>query len=503
MGLKSFFIKPIAKWIVSRRKAEQINAIALQEMWAKKIARQAANTAFGKDHDFASVNSIADLQARVPIKDYEGLRDYIDRVVVGESDVIWPGRPNYFCKTSGTTSGAKFIPLSKESLPYHISAARDALMHYVAETGKAEFFDHKMIFLQGSPVLDDVKGVPTGRLSGIVYHHVPQWLMRNRMPSYHTNCIEDWEQKVDKIVEETAKEPMSLISGIPPWVVMYFERLIAHTGKKNVAEIFPKFKLFVHGGVNYQPYKQRIENLIGFPIDTIETYPASEGFIAYQDSLKEEGLRLNVNAGMVFEFIPAGEVFDERPTRLSLAEVETDSNYALAMHTNAGLWGYLIGDTVRFTSLNPYRIKVTGRIKHYISAFGEHVIGEEVEKAMHSAIEQVPAEVLEFSVCPQVNDPGASLPYHEWLVEFSAPPADMQAFATAADKALQKANPYYKDLIEGKVLQPLKLRALPEGSFRSYMESIGKLGGQNKVPRLTNDRHLADALLALVDRREH
>lgn len=502
MGLKSFLAKPIAKAIINKRDREQENAWRCQEDWRKKLFQGAKDTKFGQAHDFAGIRDQQSLIERVPLRDYEALRPWFDKLVEGESDVLWPGRPDYFCKTSGTTSGAKFIPLTTASLPFHISAARDALLHYVRETGKSGFFDHKMIFLQGSPELEQVHGIPTGRLSGIVYHHVPKVLMRNRMPSYETNCIDDWEQKVDKIVEETAREPMSLISGIPPWVVMYFERLLEVTGKSTVAEVFPHFKLFVHGGVNYQPYKQRIESLIGFPIDTIETYPASEGFIAYQDRLHEEGMRLNINAGMYFEFIPVDEFHSENPSRLSLAEVETGVNYALVLHTNAGLWGYLIGDTIRFSSIKPYRIKVTGRIKHYISAFGEHVIGEEVEKAMKGACEKHGAEVLEFSVAPKV-DTDNELPYHEWLVEFAVEPKDVQAFTQSLDEGMQAANPYYKDLIEGRVLQPLKLVNLPEGSFRRYMESIGKLGGQNKVPRLTNDRHLADALLSLVEMNKH
>lgn len=483
--------------IVRKRQSEQRDAIKWQQYWLKKLTEKAQDTQFGRDHDFKGIHSHKDLVERVPINDYEGLRSYIDRVVAGERDILWPGKPSYLCKTSGTTSGAKYIPLTKESLPYHITAARDSLLHYVSESGNADFFDHKMIFLQGSPVMEAVNNLPVGRLSGIVYHHVPKVLMRNRMPSYQTNIIEDWEEKVGRIAEETLGEDMSLISGIPPWVVMYFERLLEISGKSSIKEVFPKFELFVHGGVNYSPYKQRIESLIGFEIPTIETYPASEGFIAYQDSQQHEGLRLNVNAGMYFEFIPTSEIHKENPTRLSLGEVERDVNYALVLHTNAGLWGYLIGDTIKFTDLEFCRIKVTGRIKHYISAFGEHVIGEEVEKAMMEACKETGAEVLEFSLAPQVNPP-EGLPFHEWLVEFSRPPADEEQFADLIDKGMQAANPYYKDLIEGAVLKPIVLTILPKGAFRDYMESIGKLGGQNKVPRLTNDRKLADSILALV-----
>ena len=494
MGFRAALIRPIAK-----RTARQIDRwtkapLEAQEKVFQTLIQKAKSTRFGEDHDFKSIQSYQDFKERVPIRDYEGLRPYIDQILAGGSDILWPGRPKYFAKTSGTTSGAKYIPLTKDSIPNHFGTARNALFNYYARTGKGKWLDGKLIFLSGSPEMDKKGGILTGRLSGIVNHMVPGWLRTNQMPSYTTNCIEDWETKVDKIVEETVRENMTLISGIPPWVQMYYERLLAYTGKATVKEIFPNFEVFVYGGVNYEPYRAALEELVGERIDSVETYPASEGFIAFQDDQNEPGLLLNVDSGIFFEFIPADEVFNEHPTRLGLEEVEMGVNYAIILNTNAGLWGYNIGDTVEFVSTQPYRIRVTGRIKHFISAFGEHVIGKEVEEAMLEACKEIPARIVEFTVAPQITPPEGGLPYHEWLVEFEDMPEDLSAFTAKIEANMLQQNIYYQDLIDGKILQALKIHVLPKDAFRNYMKSQGKLGGQNKVSRLANDRKIAEKL---------
>lgn len=498
MGIKSVFGKLFAKLVNRQLNKLRFNAPELQQKTFLQLIEKAKDTAFGKDHHFDQIKTYEDFKRLVPIQDYEQLRPYIERVTHGEENVMWPGKPLYLTKTSGTTSGVKYIPISKESMPGHITSARNALLAYIYETGNAGFLDGKIIFLQGSPVLSEKGGIPTGRLSGIVAHHVPAYLQKNRMPSYDINCIEDWEEKVDAIVDETMREDMRLISGIPPWCQMYFDRLSAKMDGKKIEDIFPNFKLFVYGGVNYEPYRARIEESIGFAIDTIETYPASEGFIAFQDSQKEKGLLLQVDSGIFYEFIPADEYFNDNPTRISLKDIELNKNYALIMNTNAGLWGYSIGDTVKFISKNPYKILVTGRIKHFISAFGEHVIGEEVEHALMSVAKEEGLDVVEFTVAPQVTPDAGQLPYHEWFVEFGTEPADIKSFALKVDKALQKKNIYYFDLIEGNILQPLIVRSLKKDTFINYMRSQGKLGGQNKVPRLSNDRKIAEGLSTYI-----
>jgi len=497
MGLKAALSKPFAAYVIKGVNKWKKNAVAAQQETLTQLLSAAKDTAFGKDHKFNKISNYEDFKKLVPVRDYEELRPYIDRVVAGEEDVMWKGKPAYFAKTSGTTSGAKYIPISKESMPEHIKAARNALLSYVHETGKADFVNGKMIFLQGSPVMTEKNGIKVGRLSGIVANLVPGYLQKNRLPSYATNCIEDWEEKVAAIVDETYNQDMTLISGIPPWAQMYFDKLMEKSGGKQIKDIFKNFQLFVYGGVNYEPYRAKIEASIGRKIDTIETYPASEGFIAYQDSQQDKSLLLLAKAGMFYEFIPADEYYNENPTRLSLKDVNLNTNYALILNTNAGLWGYSIGDTIKFVSKNPYKILVTGRIKHFISAFGEHVIGEEVEHALLSIANEEGIGITEFTVAPQVNPGKGELPYHEWLIEFSKAPDDINAFSKKVDKALQKKNIYYFDLIEGKILQPLVIRPLQKDAFVDYMRAEGKLGGQNKVPRLSNDRKIAEGLINL------
>ena len=493
MSIKSFFGKIIANRDVVQTKKWSSNPIETQQKVLHQLLKTAANTAFGKDHCFSEISNYEDFKTQVPVRDYEGLKPYIERIKNGEQDILWKGSPLYFAKTSGTTSGAKYIPLTKESLAYQIKAAKSALLHYIVDSGNHHFINGKMIFLQGSPELDMNPTVPNGRLSGIVANFVPSYLQSNRLPSYKTNCIEDWETKVEAIIEETLPEDMRLISGIPSWVQMYFERLQARTGK-TISELFPNFSLFVFGGVNYEPYRKKFEELIGKKVDSLELYPASEGFIAFQEKQDEKGLLLLLDYGIFYEFIPADEFYDENPTRISLGEVKMGINYVLILNTNAGLWGYNIGDTVAFTSLEPYRIIVTGRIKHFTSAFGEHVIAKEVEEAIRLAMEQcTEVELSEFTVAPQ-TEPEEGLPYHEWLIEFAADAKDVALFEKLIDENLQAQNSYYKDLIEGKILRQLKITSLPKNAFHKYMKSQGKLGGQNKIPRLANDRKIADSL---------
>lgn len=493
MSLKLFFAKIFAKEIYRKTQVWATNPIETQRKVFEDLIRQAKNTSFGIDHHFNQIKTVADFAKNVPIRDYEALKPYVERVVKGEENVLWKGKPLYFAKTSGTTSGAKYIPLTKESMPFHIEAARNAILLYIHETGKADFVDGKMIFLQGSPVLEEKNGIKLGRLSGISAHFIPKYLQKNRMPSWETNCIEDWETKVNAIVEETFDQDMSVISGIPSWVQMYFEKL-QQKGGKPVGEIFKNFNLFIYGGVNYEPYRAKFENLIGRKVDAIELFPASEGFFAYQDSQKEKGMLLLLNAGIFYEFIKSDDFYTENPRRFTIGEVELGVNYVLIISTNAGLWGYNIGDTVQFTSLKPYRVIVSGRIKHYISAFGEHVIGKEVESALQEATRGTTIRINEFTVAPQIN-PADGLPYHEWFIEFENEPENLDYFAEALDDEMRKQNMYYDDLIVGNVLRKVVISKVVKNGFQDYMKSIGKLGGQNKIPRLSNDRKIVDLLI--------
>jgi phenylacetate-coenzyme A ligase PaaK-like adenylate-forming protein len=495
------FLKSLGAKILAKKAAKTIqkwasNPIETQQKIFQNLITEATKTSFGKDHNFHNIKTHQDFVKQVPVRDYEDLKDYFERTANGEENVLWKGKPTYIAKTSGTTSGAKYIPITKQSMPSHIEAAKNALLCYIEETGNVDFVNGKMIFLQGSPELELKNGINIGRLSGIVAHFVPKYLQKNRLPSWETNCIDDWETKVDAIVEETKNENMTLIGGIPSWVQMYYERLQKETGLK-VGELFKNLQLFVYGGVNYEPYRAKFEEMIGRSVDSIELYPASEGFFAFQDSQKEKGMLLLLNSGIFYEFIEASKFYDENRKRLTIGEVEIGVNYVMIISTNAGLWGYNIGDTVQFTSTKPYRILVSGRIKHFISAFGEHVIGKEVEQAINEAMNKFQFSISEFTVAAQTNPKEGELPYHEWLIEFEKIPNNLIEIAAFMDESMQNQNTYYRDLIEGNVLQTLRITKLKQDSFNNYMKSQGKLGGQNKVPRLSDNRKIADMLLGL------
>jgi GH3 auxin-responsive promoter len=497
MKIKSFLAKPYASIAHARIRRDMMKAVADQEAVMQHLVKYGARTVLGKEHRLAEVKTYDEYKQAIPIRDYEAFIPYIDRIKGGEQNVLWRGKPMYFAKTSGTTSGVKYIPITRDSIGNHIGTARDALLCYMAESGNTAFADGKMIFLSGSPELERVGGIPTGRLSGIVNHFIPGYLRSNQLPTYETNCVEDWEAKLGRIVDETINQDMTLISGIPPWMQMYFDWLVLRSNGKKIKELFPNLQVLVHGGVNFAPYRSKLLDSLGGPVDMLETFPASEGFFAFQDTLDKEGLLLNTNSGIFYEFIPAKEIGLEKPTRLSLKDVKAGENYALIVNNNAGLWGYNIGDTVRFVSTEPYRLQVTGRIKHYISAFGEHVIAEEVEQALEQAAREMDAHVIEFTVAPNIAvNNGAS--YHEWFIEFESAPHNLEAFAEIVNNHLRQKNIYYDDLVGGNILQTLKIRPLKRQAFIEYMKSIGKLGGQNKVPRLSNDRKIADAMAQWV-----
>ncbi|MBW8361644.1 MAG: GH3 auxin-responsive promoter family protein [Kaistella sp.] len=468
------------------------NAVEDQTEVLLSLVKEAEDTVFGKEKKFADIRTVEDFQQNVPVADYEDIKPFIEKIKTGEENILWPGKPEYFAKTSGTTSGSKYIPISKEGMPFQIAAAQSALLHYISRKKNADFVNGKMIFLQGSPELEEVNGIKTGRLSGIVAHHIPKYLQKNRLPSLKTNLIEDWETKVDEIVKETENENMTLISGIPPWLIMYFEKLIEKNGKK-ITELFPNLQLLITGGVNYEPYREKMTELLGKEVDTIQTFPASEGFFAFQDDFENEGLLLLTNHGIFYEFIPLENYGKPDANRLTLKDIELHKDYAVILTTNSGLWAYSIGDVVRFISKKPYRIAVSGRTKHFTSAFGEHVIAFEVEEAMKATVEKYPAQITEFHLAPQVN-PAENLPYHEWFIEFEKEPEDLEAFRKNLDEEMRKRNTYYEDLISGNILQPLIITRLKRNAFQEYARSEGKLGGQNKIPRLANDRKIGDYL---------
>ena len=481
--------------LVKKRNNKWIsNPLETQAKTFNKLLLKGTNTEFGRDHNFSTIKNYEDFKNQVPIRDYEGLKPYVDKVVKGEKNILWPGQPLYFAKTSGTTSGAKYIPITKESIKTHVNSARDALLNYFLKTKNYKPINGKHMFLQGSPKLEKKNGVYIGRLSGISAHYIPKLFLNNRKPSWNTNCIEDWEEKVETIIKETVGEKMTIIAGIPSWVQMYFEKIVSNENK-SIKEVFPELSLYVYGGVSYDPYKSTFDKLFGKKVDTLATFPASEGFFGYQDTFTDENtdLLLLLNNDIFYEFIKAEDFLKGEYERITLKDVQVNVNYLLIISTSAGLWGYNIGDTVKFTSTRPYRIIVSGRIKHFLSAFGEHVIAEEVETSMKIATKDHGVTIREFTVAPNIN-PKEGLPCHEWYIEFETQPKDINAFSKTLETEMLNQNIYYKDLIHGAIIKPLEVISVKKGGFNDYMRSVGRLGGQNKVPRLSNDRKIADKL---------
>jgi hypothetical protein len=491
LKIKSVVFTAFAQWKVPYLLAENISGEKHQRYWLERLIAEAKNTEFGQEHHFDQIQNYKDFATLVPLRVYEDFIPYIERIKQNKRDVLWKGLPVYFAKTSGTTASAKYIPISRESIGHHITAARNVLLFHAAQQGKADFLQGKMIFLQGSPQLEKIGDIFIGRLSGIVYHHVPKFFLGNRIPSYATNCIEDWEEKIAAIIGEALPEKLNLVSGIPPWCIMFFERLLAVTNKKNIAELFPTLSLFIHGGVNFKPYENQLKKLMGKEIPMLETYPASEGFFAYQNDRVDPTLLLNLNAGIFYEFIPLEAYHQHNTTTYTIEEVKVAQQYVLVVSTNAGLWRYIVGDTIKFTHLKPYKIVVTGRIKQFISAFGEHVIAEEIEDIMREAIEKFNITLIDYHVCPDV----AGRRY-QWLIEAAHSIENTHEVAVFIHRRLAAKNIYYSDLLEGNLIGIPEIIWLEPGSFLHYQKKAGKLGGQNKVVRLSNDQQVAEMLRA-------
>ena len=498
----SLIAKVVAHLRVNKIKKTYTKATKIQDDILNRLVKKAMNTKFGKEHEFMKILNYDNFKKKVPIRDYESFKQYINDIQKGQENILWPGKPKYLAKTSGTTSGVKLIPITKESLPFHINSSRDAILFYIKQTGESGFLNGKNIFIQGSPVLEHLNGIFIGRLSGIVAHHVPKYLQARNLPTMKTNSIDDWESKIDAICEETCDKDLRVIGGIPSWVQMYFERLLHNKKEKKVINLFKNLSLFVHGGVNFDPYKRIFLKLIGRKINTIEYYPASEGFFAYQNDQNDPSLLLQYNSEIFYEFVEVDQIEKKHPNRLNLSQVTLNKNYVMIISSNAGLWAYNTGDTVMFKSINPPKIIVTGRYKHYISAFGEHVISSEVEQSIKFAIAKTKLVVKEFTVAPMIDVSKPELPHHEWWIEFDKDTNCSDKFAEIVDSEMKNQNIYYKDLVDGKVLQPLKVVHVPTGSFKKYMKSLGKLGGQNKVPRLSNNRDFVTGLNKYIKKTE-
>lgn len=489
----------IKEWIARLWAAQRVrsltnmgkHALEIQQQLWKDLIAIGKNTSFGQEHDFKNITSISDFQKRVPVRSYEDLLPWINRAKAGELNVLWKGKARYFAKTSGTTAGAKFLPISTESIPNHIRGARDLLLSAIYHTGSADFLGGKMLFLSGSPALEKLPSqIPVGRLSGIVNHWIPAYLKTNQIPDYTTNCIEGWEEKIQTILKQALTVDLRFISGIPPWVLQFLDLAKQKTGKTPL-QLWPNLSLYVQGGVDFRPYQPMFDEYFNQKVTILETFPASEGFFAIQDQPDKPDLLLLADNGIAYEFIPLAEYGKPDAPRLWLGEVNTHTQYAMIISTNSGLWAYDIGDTVRFTSLNPPRIRVSGRVKQFLSAFGEHIIEEEVNTALTQALNKTQSKMIDCTVAPLVLETGFR---HDWFIEFENPPLDPIYFLTTLDILLREQNPYYDDLRKGNILLPPRLFTLKSGACNEYMRSKGRLGGQNKFNRLTNSRTIASQL---------
>ncbi len=470
----------------------------VQEEWFRRLVITAKDTEWGRKYDYASVNTVSDYKERVPVQDYEDIKKDVIRLKHGEQNILWPSEIKWFAKSSGTISDkSKFIPVSREAIEEcHYKGGKDMLSIYYNNYPDSKFYSGKSLIVGGSRQVNQFSTDSYyGDLSSIIIRNMPFWAEFRRTPNIFIALMDEWEEKIEKMARTTAKQNVTNISGVPSWTLVLLKRILEITGKEHIAEVWPNLELYVHGGVSFSPYVEQFNKIIPAKnMKYLETYNASEGFFGIQD-MKEAGeMLLMLDYGIFYEFMPLKELGKTHPKTLSLDEVETDTNYALVISTNAGLWRYLIGDTIQFTSLDPFRIKVTGRTKHFINAFGEELIIENAEKALKVACEKTAAIVKEYTAAPIYMDEGAK-GGHEWFIEFETKPASLEYFAEVLDNALKSVNSDYEAKRYKSIALDMPLvRSLPEGTFYNWMKKRGKLGGQHKVPRLSNDRKYADSI---------
>ena len=496
-------INSIFGWFIKKR-VHQIELFKkyphdVQNEWFNELIGTAAGTEWGRRYGYASVRSVDEYKRRVPVSDYNGIKDDIKRIIQGEQNILWPSEIRMFAKSSGTTSDkSKFIPVSEESLEEcHYKGGKDLMSLYYNEFPDSRLMEGKGLAMGGSsdfvPLNEDSY---YGDLSAIIIKNLPFWAQLHRTPDEKVALNPSWEKKIEQIAEITVQQNITNVSGVPSWMLVLLERILEKTGKERIIDVWPNLEWYVHGGVNFSPYRKRFQDIIG-QVNFSETYNASEGFFGIQDSTSSDDLLLMLDYGIFYEFMPMEEFGKDDPKTLQLSEVTTGVNYALVISTNGGLWRYLIGDTIQFTNLDPFRIKVSGRTKHYINAFGEELIVENAEQAISIASEKTGAVVKEYTAAPIYMEEGQA-GGHEWLIEFVAPPADLGYFTNVLDNALKSINSDYEaKRYQDKVLRLPEVKQVPEGTFYAWLKQRGKLGGQNKVPRLSNQRDYIDSIMSL------
>jgi hypothetical protein len=501
-------INSLVSWYLKRRipaiETMLSNPFGVQHDQLMKLLRTAQITEFGRKYDFRSIHSLETFKDRVPVTNYDDFKHYIDRMMLGEQNILWPSEVSWFAKSSGTTSAkSKFIPVTYESLEEcHIQGGKDVLLWYLNQKPDSLLFNGKGLVMGGSHQINSHNaGAETfyGDLSAVMMQNMPFWAHFLRTPDLSIAIMDNWDEKIEKMAQATLNEDVTNISGVPTWTIVLIERLFELTGKNNLLDIWPNLEVYVHGGVSFTPYRDRFKELIkGSQMNYLETYNASEGFLGIQDRMGSDDMLLMLDYGIYFEFMPLSEYGKTHPQTFSLNEVKINENYALVISTNAGLWRYIIGDTIRFTSTHPFRFKITGRTKHYINAFGEELVIENADQAISKACELTGALLTDYTAAPVYFTAG-NRGGHEWLIEFDREPNDAIVFAVELDKQLKLLNSDYeaKRFKDIAMVAP-KIHHLPKGSFHNWLKKAGKLGGQHKVPRLSNERKFLEEIYKMV-----
>jgi len=500
MSLLSPAISSLARMRLWRIEGWKKNPLDAQREVLQDLVTSAQYTEFGRKYNFAELFNIRSFKQAVPVHEYNDLKPYIERIMHGEQNILWNTPVFWFAKSSGTTSDkSKFIPISEESLEdCHFKAAKDVLTMYYQFNPDSALLTGKGLVLGGSHNINPMNNeAQYGDLSAVLLQNTPFWGHWLRTPDLSIALMDEWESKIEKLAESTIHENVTSISGVPTWTLVLFRRILEITGKSTMAEVWPSLELYMHGGVSFTPYKEQFQKLIGKNIHYLEMYNASEGFFAAQERPGDDGMLLFTDHGIFMEFMPVSEYGKKHPRTVGLQDVELGKNYALVISTNGGLWRYIVGDTIRFTSLAPYRIKVSGRLKHYMNAFGEEVIVDNTDKAIAEACKKTGAIVNDYTAAP-VYFSDSSNGAHEWLIEFERPPADLGAFTRELDTALKNINSDYEAKRHKNMALGLPVvHAMQKGSFNEWLRSKGKLGGQHKVPRLSNERQYVDAILKM------
>ncbi len=500
------FINSLVTWIMKKR-MHQIELFMkypneVQDEWFENLITSAENTEWGKKYDYKSIESVQDFRQRFPIQTYDTLKPYIERMMKGEQNVLWPSEIKWFAKSSGTTSDrSKFIPVSEEAMEEcHFKGGKDMLTLYCNNRPEAKLFTGKTLVLGGSHQINQLNTDSYyGDLSAVLLKNLPLWAEFYRTPELSVTLLENYEEKIEKIARITQLQNVTAISGVPTWNIVLAKRLLELTGKDNLLEIWPNLELYVHGAVSFTPYRDHFKKLIpNKEMYYMETYNASEGFFGIQDLSDSEEMLLMLDYGVFYEFLPVEHLFDEDPQTLLLDQVVAGTNYALIISTNSGLWRYMIGDTVQFTSLSPFRIRITGRTKHFINAFGEEVIIDNSERALKEACTQTGAIIREYTAAPLYFE-GNQAGGHEWIIEFEKKPDEFERFVDLLDETLRKVNSDYdaKRFKDMALKRPI-VHLAADGTFYKWLKQKGKLGGQHKVPRLANNREYVDSILMLM-----